>query len=71
MHSLTRAIALLLATASAAAQADSFTYRGQLNEDGVAANGRYDLQPQFAKGLAPEDFEAAITPRARVSIGSP
>lgn len=34
--------ALLLAIPSAAIAAD-FTYRGQLHEDGAAANGRYDL----------------------------
>ncbi|GJE59485.1 O-acetylhomoserine aminocarboxypropyltransferase/cysteine synthase family protein [Methylobacterium trifolii] len=31
-------------------------------------DGRYDLKPQFAKGLTPEDFEAAITPRTRAIV---
>jgi O-acetylhomoserine (thiol)-lyase len=28
-------------------------------------DGRYDLKPRFARGMAPEDFEAAITPDCR------
>ena len=40
------ASALLLALAGAA-NAGSFTYRGQLAEDGVPAKGRYDLQFQL------------------------
>ena len=31
-------------------------------------DGRYDLKPQFAKGLTPADFEAAITPQTRAII---
>lgn len=31
-------------------------------------DGRYDLKPQFPKGLTPADFEAAITPRTRAII---
>ncbi|GEP06403.1 O-acetylhomoserine aminocarboxypropyltransferase/cysteine synthase family protein [Methylobacterium oxalidis] len=31
-------------------------------------DGRYDLKPQFAKGLTPEDFEAAITPETRAIV---
>ena len=31
-------------------------------------DGRYDLHPQFAAGLSPEDFEAAITPRTRAIV---
>ncbi|GJD56499.1 O-acetylhomoserine aminocarboxypropyltransferase/cysteine synthase family protein [Methylobacterium dankookense] len=31
-------------------------------------DGRYDLHPQFAAGLTPEDFEAAITPRTRAIV---
>jgi hypothetical protein len=41
----TLATAILLACASqAAAIGDSFTYQGQLDDNGVAANGAYDLQ---------------------------
>ncbi|KQU16035.1 O-acetylhomoserine aminocarboxypropyltransferase [Methylobacterium sp. Leaf94] len=31
-------------------------------------DGRYDLKPQFTKGLTPADFEAAITPETRAII---
>lgn len=31
-------------------------------------DGRYDLRPQFAGGLDPEDFEAAITPETRAIV---
>ncbi|MEA1831817.1 aminotransferase class I/II-fold pyridoxal phosphate-dependent enzyme [Methylobacterium durans] len=31
-------------------------------------DGRYDLKPQFAGGLSPEDFEAAITPETRAIV---
>ncbi|MDR7036864.1 OAH/OAS sulfhydrylase [Methylobacterium sp. BE186] len=31
-------------------------------------DGRYDLKPQFAKGLSPADFEAAITPETRAIV---
>ncbi|WP_336488211.1 O-acetylhomoserine aminocarboxypropyltransferase/cysteine synthase family protein [Methylobacterium nigriterrae] len=31
-------------------------------------DGRYDLKPQFARGLTPEDFEAAITPETRAIV---
>ncbi|MGU3541231.1 aminotransferase class I/II-fold pyridoxal phosphate-dependent enzyme, partial [Methylobacterium sp. A54F] len=31
-------------------------------------DGRYDLEPQFAKGLTPEAFEAAITPGTRAIV---
>jgi hypothetical protein len=44
-HSL--CTALLLAVAGNVA-AESFTYRGQLIEDGQPANGRYALQLHFA-----------------------
>lgn len=31
-------------------------------------DGRYDLRPRFAKGMTPEDFEAAITPECRAIV---
>ncbi|WP_430910416.1 O-acetylhomoserine aminocarboxypropyltransferase/cysteine synthase family protein [Methylobacterium sp. sgz302541] len=31
-------------------------------------DGRYDLKPQFAAGLDPADFEAAITPQTRAIV---
>ena len=31
-------------------------------------DGRYDIKPQFTKGLKPEDFEAAITPETRAIV---
>ncbi|KAB1076180.1 O-acetylhomoserine aminocarboxypropyltransferase/cysteine synthase family protein [Methylobacterium planeticum] len=31
-------------------------------------DGRYNLKPQFTKGLTPEDFEAAITPETRAIV---
>ncbi len=31
-------------------------------------DGRYDLKPQFTKGLTPADFEAEITPETRAIV---
>ena len=31
-------------------------------------DGRYDLKPRFARGMTPEDFEAAITPGCRAIV---
>ncbi|KQP50778.1 MULTISPECIES: aminotransferase class I/II-fold pyridoxal phosphate-dependent enzyme [unclassified Methylobacterium] len=31
-------------------------------------DGRYDLKPQFAKGLTPADFEAQITPQTKAIV---
>lgn len=31
-------------------------------------DGRYDLKPRFARGMEPEDFEAAITPECKAIV---
>ena len=44
MRSTILSSALLLALASPAMHAASFTYQGRLNDGGQPANGHYDLQ---------------------------